>query len=116
MVYPRVISVTPLRGKRLRVAFSSGVSQVYDCNPLLNAEPFAPLKSYAFFARVRPAEGGYGIVWSDEVDLSESEMWLHGKVERIPQPRRRGNSGVTSRRGARPRRSDSLRLSGRVGS
>ncbi|HUT35160.1 MAG TPA: DUF2442 domain-containing protein [Planctomycetota bacterium] len=81
MTYPRVESVTPLPGKRLRVTFSSGVRKVYDCAPLLKSEPFAPLENDAFFAHVRPADGGYGVVWSDEVDLSESELWLHGKEE-----------------------------------
>jgi len=89
MVYPRVQSVTPLPGKRLRVTFSSGVSKVYDCAPLLKSEPFAPLKNDAFFARVRPAQGGYGVVWNDEVDLSESELWLHGKPERTVSRRPR---------------------------
>ena len=91
MVHPRVLSVTPLPGKRLRVAFSSGVTKVYDCNPLLKAEPFAPLKSDAFFAHVRPAEGGYGVVWSNEVDLSESDLWLRGKLEPIASRRPQGS-------------------------
>ncbi len=86
MTYPKVESVAPLPGKRLRVTFVSGVSKVYDCAPLLSSEPFAPLKSDAFFGRARPADGGYGVVWSDEVDLSESELWLHGKAERDASP------------------------------
>lgn len=90
MGYPRVQSVTLLPGKRLRVTFSSGVCKVYDCTPLLKSEPFAPLKSEAFFRRAHPAHGGYGVVWNDEVDLSESELWLYGKVE----------EGRTRRRGA----------------
>jgi hypothetical protein len=24
--------------------------------------------------------GGYGISWSDSIDLSESELWLNGKA------------------------------------
>jgi len=87
MAYPKVESVAPLPGKRLRVTFSSGVSKVYNCAPLLKSEPFAPLKSDAFFAKARPAHGGYGIVWNDEVDLSESELWLRGKAERTASPR-----------------------------
>jgi len=101
MVYPRVQSVTPLPEKRLRVTFACGVSKVYDCKPLLKADPFAPLRSDAFFARVRPAEGGYGVAWSDEVDLSESELWLHGKAERAARPRPRDAARRPPRRPAR---------------
>ena len=96
MEYPKVKSVAPLPRKRLRVTFTSGLSKVYDCRPLLKTGPFAPLKSDPFFARVRPAEGGYGVVWSDEVDLSECELWLHGKAGDSPRRRRRP---LTSRPG-----------------
>jgi hypothetical protein len=103
MVYPKVLSVTPLPGKRLRVVFASGVSKVYDCKPLLKAAPFAPLKSDAFFARARPAQGGYGVVWSDEVDLSESELWLHGTTEQTASSHRRGATGKSPARPAKER-------------
>jgi len=103
MAYPKVQSVAPLPGRRLRVTFTSGVSKVYDCKPLLKAAPFAPLKSDAFFARGRPAQGGYGVVWSDEVDLSESELWLHGKAEQRASPHRRGATGKSPARPARKR-------------
>ncbi|MBM4038309.1 MAG: DUF2442 domain-containing protein [Planctomycetes bacterium] len=81
MTYPRVETVEALPGKRLRVTFSSGVRKVYDCTPLLESVPFTPLRSDAFFRRVQTAHGGYGVVWSDDVDLSESELWLRGKAE-----------------------------------
>jgi uncharacterized protein DUF2442 len=79
--YPKVKSVTPLPGKQLFVTFVSGDAKVYDCTRLLNESPFYPLKDEAFFRNVHVDETGFGIVWNDNLDLSESELWIHGKTE-----------------------------------
>ncbi len=42
--YPKVESVSPLPGKKLRVVFRGGDVRVYDCNPLLGEPAFAPLR------------------------------------------------------------------------
>ena len=77
-MYPKVKSVTPLPGKQLRVTFVTGDTKVYDCTPLLNEPPFYPLLDDAFFNNVHVDGTGYGIIWNDNVDLSESELWIHG--------------------------------------
>lgn len=79
--YPRVDAVQPLPGRRLRVHFSNGQSSVYDCSSLLADPAFRLLAEEGFFRNVRADPHGYGVVWSDEVDLSESELWLHGTAE-----------------------------------
>lgn len=76
--YPRVKSVKPLEGKRLLVIFHNDEKRIYDCSPLLTEEVFGPLRNDSFFKMVKPDRGGYGISWSDELDLSESALWLHG--------------------------------------
>ena len=76
--YPRVASFTPLPGKRLRVVFRNGAVRIYDCTGLLAEGPFRPLSSEAFFRSVRADPHGYGIAWNDEIDLAESELWIHG--------------------------------------
>ncbi|MCE5266661.1 MAG: DUF2442 domain-containing protein [Planctomycetaceae bacterium] len=78
MKYPTIEAVTPMRGKKLLVQFSSGEEKVYDCRPLLSEEPFGALANESFFCQVKVDAGGYGVSWSDEIDLSESELWLHG--------------------------------------
>jgi len=78
--YPKVKSVTPLSGKQLFVTFITGDTRVYDCAPLLNESSFYPLKDEAFFKNVHVDQTGYGIVWNDNVDLSESELWINGKA------------------------------------
>ena len=79
--YPKVKSVTPLSDKQLFVTFTTGDTRVYDCTPLLNESPFYSLKDDAFFRNVHVDKTGYGVVWNDNIDLSESELWINGKTE-----------------------------------
>ena len=76
--YPRVETVKPLKDKRLLVVFRNGVKKVYDCKPLLANGIFSPLTDDILFRCVKTDQGGYGISWNDEIDISESELWLHG--------------------------------------
>lgn len=77
--YPRVQSVVPLEGKRLRVAFANGATKIYDCAPLLACAPFKPLADDALFRCVKADAHGYGAVWNDDIDLAESELWENGE-------------------------------------
>ena len=77
--YPCVTSVEALSDKRLRVTFATGDVKIYDCKALLHEEVFRPLEADALFRRVRTDHHGYGVIWNDEIDLAESELWLHGK-------------------------------------
>ena len=81
VVFPKIEAVTPLPGKKLLVRFVGGKDKVYDCRPLLDQEPFSGLKNESFFHHVKVDVGGYGISWSDSIDLSESELWLNGKAK-----------------------------------
>ncbi len=76
--YPKVRVVAALPGKRLRVEFTNGDVRIYDCTPLLSEPPFALLANEAFFRAVQADAHGYGVYWSEDIDLSESELWLNG--------------------------------------
>jgi hypothetical protein len=39
------------------------------------------LADEGFFRNVRADPHGFGIVWNDQVDLSESELWINGTAE-----------------------------------
>ncbi len=77
--YPRLKAVEPLTGKRLRVTFVNGKIKIYDCKHLLGQEPFRLLRDEAFFRAVSVEPHGYAVVWNDQVDLAESELWLRGQ-------------------------------------
>jgi hypothetical protein len=76
---PRIERITPVEGKRLLVKFVNGVEKTYDCTQLLHLEAFQRLENEGFFKSVSVDPGGYGISWSDDVDLSEHELWVNGK-------------------------------------
>lgn len=75
---PRIAAVQALQGKRLLVTFVTGEKKVYDCNRIIELEPFRLLRTEAFFQAVKVDEGGYGVSWNDEMDLSEHELWQNG--------------------------------------
>ncbi|MFA7174959.1 MAG: DUF2442 domain-containing protein [Kiritimatiellia bacterium] len=81
MTYPKIISVDPLQGKQLRVTFATGVNKIYDCTALLSEASFASLNDEHVFKQVRADSMGYGVVWNDDLDLSESELWINGRTE-----------------------------------
>jgi Protein of unknown function (DUF2442) len=78
--FPGIKAVEPLPARRLRVTFTNDIVKIYDCNHLLGEEPFRPLRDEAFFRCVRVERNGYAVIWSDRIDLAESELWLHGEL------------------------------------
>jgi len=77
---PKVKSVKPLDNLCLLVTFQNETKKVYDCSPLLESAVFQELSNRTLFKMVKTDQGGYGVSWNDEVDLSESELWLNGKL------------------------------------
>ena len=78
--YPRIRQVRPQPGKTLLIEFENGVRKVYDCKPLLESEAFHPLEDEALFRRARADSHGHGVIWTDEIDLAESEVWINGRI------------------------------------
>ena len=78
--YPKILSVTPVEKYQLRVTFANHITKVYDCADILKHRGFSILYDSAFFRAVHVDQGGYGIFWNDDLDLSESELWVHGKI------------------------------------
>ena len=85
-MFHKVKSVSPLADFKLSVQFSEGVTKLYDVKPLFEKLPaFSYLKDHPDeFADVAVDVGGYGIVWSDELDLSCDELWEHGAQVNTP--------------------------------
>ena len=77
MEIPQIITVQPQEDKTLLVKFANGVEKIYDCKQILQLEAFRLLRNEAFFKAVKVDQGGYGISWNDDVDLSEHELWTN---------------------------------------
>ncbi len=80
---PRIKSVEPKDDHFLVVEFEDRTRKVYDAAPLFDLEVFSPLKNSAFFRAVKVDSGGYAVYWNEDIDLSENELWLNGKPEKL---------------------------------
>ncbi|MCI5127572.1 MAG: DUF2442 domain-containing protein [Candidatus Electrothrix sp. AUS3] len=80
MKYPKVRSVKATDNHILIVEFDNNEKKQYDVTPLLEKEMFSPLKNTALFKSVRVEQGGWAVSWNDKIDLSEFELWKHGKA------------------------------------
>lgn len=78
--YPKVKNAYALCGKRLVVVFDNGETKIYDCSRLVEDDAFALLKNETMFRSVRVDPFGYGVIWNDEMDLAESELWINGQT------------------------------------
>lgn len=79
MQYPKVKNVKAIEPHTLLVEFDNSDKRLYDASKLIEREPFLPLQNWAFFKNVQVEKSGYAIYWNDEIDLSEYELWQHGK-------------------------------------
>ncbi|VEN73138.1 conserved hypothetical protein [Candidatus Desulfarcum epimagneticum] len=78
MKYPTIKSVKTVEKNTLIVHFSNNEKRKYDVTPLLNKKMFSALKNSAFFKNVRIDTGGYALIWNEDIDISEYEIWRNG--------------------------------------
>ena len=80
MTYPKIQSASTVDDHTLLIEFDNHQVKKYDITPLLKKEMFAPLENPALFKAVQVEQGGYAVVWSNSIDISEHELWIHGKA------------------------------------
>ncbi|MBO0347776.1 DUF2442 domain-containing protein [Phormidium pseudopriestleyi FRX01] len=73
-----IVSVKAINDRILLVKFTNQETRKYDITKLLEKPMFAPLRNIEFFNNFRIEPGGYGLVWNDEIDISEYELWQNG--------------------------------------
>ena len=79
MGYPKVKSAQAVDERTLVIEFDDEQRKKYDITPLLDRSMFLPLKNPALFKAVRVDQGGYAVVWDNNIDISEYELWIHGQ-------------------------------------
>lgn len=79
-MFYKVQSIKPLDNYNLLVTFTNGEIKNYDVKPLFNKwEVFKDLVSIkGLFQQVKVDDGGYGISWNDDIDLSCNELYYNG--------------------------------------
>lgn len=80
-MYYKVKEVTPLPDFFLDVIFINGHHKIYDVKPLFDRWViFHQLEDIkGLFDQVVVDAGGYGICWSDDIDLECNELWYSGE-------------------------------------
>lgn len=78
MNYPRIHRAKAIDDTTLIIEFTNQEVKKYDVRPLLETPMFSPLRQPAFFKTFKVESGGYAIVWNEEIDLSEYELWKNG--------------------------------------
>lgn len=80
-MFHKVEKVEILEKFVLNIIFENGVCKSYDIRPLFEKwECFKDLETIeGLFEQVKVDQGGYGISWNDELDLSCEELWNNGK-------------------------------------
>lgn len=75
---PKIISAQAIDDRTLLVEFSNDEIKRYSISQLIEKPMFAPLQNPSFFKNFSVELGGYGLVWNDEIDISEYELWKNG--------------------------------------
>jgi hypothetical protein len=78
MNYPRIDTAQAIDDCTLMIEFTNQEVKKYSVSHLLENPTFAPLRQPAFFKSFKVEPGGYAIVWNEEIDLSEYELWKNG--------------------------------------
>ncbi|MBF0238068.1 MAG: DUF2442 domain-containing protein [SAR324 cluster bacterium] len=76
---PKIKAVQALDNHLLIIEFSNHENRQYDVRPLLKLQTFAPLQNDAFFKNVQIETGGHALVWNEDIDISEYELWSKGQ-------------------------------------
>jgi Protein of unknown function (DUF2442) len=79
MKTPRIIAARAVGDRTLVIEFDSQEVKEYDVSQLFSRPMFAPLQNPGFFKNFSLAPGGYGLVWNEDVDISEYELWVNGR-------------------------------------
>lgn len=85
-MFHKIKSVNALPNYKLNIQFSEGTTKIYDVSKLFKKyDLFLPLKNNELlFNSVTVEQGGYGIIWNDNIDISCDELWTNG--EKITTP------------------------------
>ena len=82
-MFYKVKNVEALQNFILKIEFQEEIIKYYDVKPLFRKwKTFEILeKDTKLFNQVKVDQGGYGISWNEDIDLSCEELWNNGDLE-----------------------------------
>ena len=83
-MFSKIATIHTLSDTKLLAFFINDDPRIYDVAPLMDSHPaFKPLHDPNLFKQVKVDAGGYGISWSDDIDLSSDEIHDHGFAVKV---------------------------------
>lgn len=75
----KVTKVIALPNYELLAVFEDESVRYYDMKPLIEISTvFNPLKDKTVFELAHASDSGYGVIWTDAIDLSCDDLWYDG--------------------------------------
>ena len=74
----RIVFAKDIEDRTLMVKFTNLEIKKYDISKLLDNPMFATLRNPGFFRNFKIEAGGYALVWNEDIDISEYELWQNG--------------------------------------
>lgn len=76
--YPKIKNAKAIQELILEVEFDNGIIKFYDFANFINKYKTYDLSEFNFFKTFTIDSAGYGIIWNDEIDIAEAELWTNG--------------------------------------
>ena len=78
-MFVKIKSIEILPDFKIKALYDCGVVKTYDFNALIqNHKAFKPLGQKNLFNQAKVDCGGYGICWTDDIDIDSGEIWYNG--------------------------------------
>lgn len=75
MLQPRISTVEPLSGFKLRLTYENQEVKVFDVTPYISGSWYSELKDESYFRSVKVLPGGVGIEWLNGQDIAPHELY-----------------------------------------
>lgn len=80
-MFHRIVEIEANDNYILIAKFENGIKKKYEMKQLIyKYDFFKELKNKNLFKMAYVDQGGYGIVWNDDIDLSSEDIWENGEV------------------------------------
>lgn len=75
MLQPRLSTVEPMNGFRLKLTYENHEVKVFDVTPYITGSWYSELKDESYFRSVKVLPGGVGIEWLNGQDIAPHELY-----------------------------------------
>jgi len=79
-MFPKITDVRASDNYVLLITFDNEKVKKVDLSMKLSDSRFEGLRNKVLFRNVKVDQGGYGISWNDDIDMSEYELWNEGEL------------------------------------